>query len=537
MTFALLKIRLESLKQSMFGRMNKKNKKLGKLAKLLIALLVIYVVGALGLSLTFTFSQLAASFLPLGLGWLYFAMVGLLTSCLSLVSTIFMSNSQIFEAKDNDLLLSMPIKPGVILASRVLVIVLINFAYTFVISLCAQGVFVAKSLSDGTFRVSQIFVTLGAVVLIALFATALGCACGWLIGLVLSKTSAKNIVVTVMSFAFLFVYMYVFINLQGNMMALIERGEEFARAIRDSLPPFYHFGVACYSASPRSLGILALWSLTPFAAVCALLRLSFMRIVTSKRGERQRKYRAKPLKSSSAVSALRRKELARFFTTPMYMLNCGLGSVMMIMFAVALTVKGESLLNMLLGIPSMGEMLPGIIIAVMCFFALMNTTSSVVISLEGKSFPLLKSLPVGTRSVFLAKSSVNLIIGLPAIAVCAVLCRVAVTMNTLQTVMLFVLPCMAQVLSTVWGLAANLWFPRFDWVNETMLVKQSGSALISVFGGMGIMALPVIVYALLLRGSVSLDAFLVICAGFFAALCSAVIIYLSTSGRKLYESL
>jgi ABC-2 type transport system permease protein len=53
------------------------------------------------------------------------------------IGSIFAAKAQLYEAKDNELLLSMPIPPSAILASRMLTLLLINLAFDLMIAVPA----------------------------------------------------------------------------------------------------------------------------------------------------------------------------------------------------------------------------------------------------------------------------------------------------------------------------------------------------------------------------------------------------------------
>mgnify|MGYP007101871786 CR=1 FL=1 len=71
------------------------------------------------------FDVLAGPFAAFGLGSLYFAFAALLSFALMFVGGVFMAKFQLFEARDNELLLSLPIRPLDILLSRLFLLWLI----------------------------------------------------------------------------------------------------------------------------------------------------------------------------------------------------------------------------------------------------------------------------------------------------------------------------------------------------------------------------------------------------------------------------
>ena len=124
MTKALLRVRFRALFHSML-RQSRQKRRHGTGMTVLFILLFAYV----GWSSAACSPSCSVSWPPAyhtaGLDWLYFA-TGLYGSGLSVFGSVFATQSQIYDAKDNGLLLSMPIPPRTILLSRVLPLVVLN---------------------------------------------------------------------------------------------------------------------------------------------------------------------------------------------------------------------------------------------------------------------------------------------------------------------------------------------------------------------------------------------------------------------------
>jgi len=113
---ALLKKQLLEFFSGMFrsGKNNKNSKKGAKAG--FIALIVLFVF-----SMSVMFTSMAYLLVPVTeteYSWVYFAVFGILASMLGIFGSVFMTYNTIYEAKDNDLLLSMPIPSGLILFVR-----------------------------------------------------------------------------------------------------------------------------------------------------------------------------------------------------------------------------------------------------------------------------------------------------------------------------------------------------------------------------------------------------------------------------------
>ena len=81
------------------------------------------------------------------MGWLYFALMGLLAVFLGAFGSVFNTYASLYLAKDNDLLLSMPIPVRtMLLASRLLGVYLMGLLYSGVVILPAVIVYWVSGL-------------------------------------------------------------------------------------------------------------------------------------------------------------------------------------------------------------------------------------------------------------------------------------------------------------------------------------------------------------------------------------------------------
>ena len=126
MILTLIKLNLRALLAGLYRRFNRK-KKIKPIVVVLVGLLVVYIVAALGLMFGGMFYVLCAPMFDYGLGWFYFAIAGILVFILCFIGSVFMVQTQIFAARDNELLLSMPIKPLAILSGRLFALLLVEY--------------------------------------------------------------------------------------------------------------------------------------------------------------------------------------------------------------------------------------------------------------------------------------------------------------------------------------------------------------------------------------------------------------------------
>ena len=106
----------------------------------------------------------------------------------------------------------------------------------------------------------------------------------------------------------------------------------------------------------------------------------------------------------------------------------------------------------------------------------------------------------------------------------------------LTLVLLFALPLAYALFSALLGLFENLRHPNFNWVNETQAVKSGASVMITMFVGMGMAALPVLVYALL-GDYLSMEAVGFGMLGLLLVLCALLYLWLRKKGTRIFDAL
>lgn len=511
----LIKVRLKGLMDSLFNR-RRGRKNAGVGMKLLFGFLAVYLVAAFGLIFGMMFDSMYEPFNAIGMGWLYYSLAVVMASMLCFVGSVFFTQSMIFEAKDNELLLSMPIRPSVILGSRMLVLLLFNYLYSLLI-MGACGIvrcFVAPVTAAGVIRYVLIYL------LLPLLPTTLSCIVGWLIALIISRLQNKNIFSLVLSLVFMGAYFAFCFNMQNYIERMIANGAAIGAAIQKALPPFYAAGLAMQNGDWGQLAIFALWCILPFALIYLLLSRSFIRIATARHGSKKVKYQAKAMHVSSVRWAMTRKELLRLGNSSAYMLNGCLGAILAVAVAALTAVQGQKILqglaNMYAGGADISNMVMPMACIIECLTLSMTIISAPSISLEGKNLWLLQSAPVRAADVLLSKAFMHMIVVIPASLIASLLFVIALPMSAADIALMFILPLLLSVCMALLGLVVNLRWARFDYTNETAVIKQSASSTITMFSGMGIVLLPVLLYALLLKRYLPVRTMLVICAAALA---------------------
>ena len=174
---ALLKKQLSEIFRGYFYD-SKKNKARSKGAVIAyFTLFVVLMVGVLGGMFAFLAFALCAPLTQAGAGWLYFTILGLLAVFLGVCGSVFNTYAGLYLAKDNDLLLSMPIPVKVIMLARLLGVYLMGLLYSGVVMVPALIVYFAVA----PFRPAALFGAIWLSFLISVFVLTLSVALGYVV--------------------------------------------------------------------------------------------------------------------------------------------------------------------------------------------------------------------------------------------------------------------------------------------------------------------------------------------------------------------
>ena len=313
--------------------------------------------------------------------------------------------------------------------------------------------------------------------------------------------------------------------------------DEVGAAVRGGAYPLYLIG---RMGQGDWLAIALVLAVT--AALCwltyLLLSRTFLAIATAKTGEAKRAYKEEKTAARSVPQALLAKELGRFTSSPNYMLNCGLGTVMLPLLGVFLLIKSGDVMPMAaeaLGERS-SELLAVLLCAALCLVGSMNDMTSSSVSLEGKCLWQAQSLPVKPWQVLRAKLLVQVVITSVPMLLASVCATLTVRPGLLAAVLLVVMPQVFVWLSAAFGLTMDLKRPNLTWTNEITVIKQRLTVLLAMLGGWVYAVALGLLYMMVLSGW---DAgwYLLACTALTAALTALLLRWLRTRGAALFAAL
>lgn len=510
----------------------KKNQKRSKASIIgLFAMYVLLIGGMLGGIFTYLALSLCRPLTDAGVSWLYFLLITMISIALGVFGSVFNTFASLYLAKDNDLLLSMPIPVRAIMVSRLLGVYLMGFIYAGIVIIPAVIVYLVTVSAAPLAIVGSILLT----VCITLFVLVLSCLLGWVIAKISVKLRHKSIVTVFASLIFIGLYYFVYFRAQAMIGELIANAAVVGAKIRGAAYPLYAIG-KMGTGDPLAMVCVTVVTVLLVVLTTCLIAHSFIRLATTPQNNEKRVYVAGREKVHSANMALFLRELCRFTSSAHYMLNCGLGIVVIPLCAVLLLWKGDMLAEILQSIFGTAAVTAVLAVGGAFTLATMNGITAPSISLEGKNLWIAQSLPVTSWQILRAKLWLHIVMtGVPLLlySICA---AIGLHLTILQTVLLFVAANAYVFAAAALGLALNLKHPSLAWSNEIIPIKQSMPVFVCIFGGWIYAAVSMCVY-FLLPGPVNAMLYLVLVTAVTIAAAVALWIWLYRRGTKIYKTL
>ncbi|MNC19997.1 hypothetical protein D3C75_679390 [compost metagenome] len=476
--------------------------------------------------------MMALAFEQMGRMDLLLAIMMAVTSLVGFFTTVYKASGVLFSYKDYDLVMSLPIKTSHVVASRILQLYVLNLFFTVMVMLPA-GVVYAIKVNPGVLYYLFFLMTLLFIPLLPIIAaTIIGSFISW----VSSRFKASRMISLVLTFAVIIALMVGSFGMNGNEQVLADMGAGLADMIFKLYPLTAMYVDAVCSYRISSLLLFIALSVLSFMIFATVLGTRYKAIHTGlMTSHASSKYIMKPLAVSSPFRALYKKELLRYFSSSIYVLNTSLGMILLLVMSIALLFVSSEKLGELADIPQLSHYLSTLAPILVSLFVTLSCTTSSSISLEGNHLWILKSSPVSKQSILLSKVAVNLTITLPVLVVSCLLLMISLRTGWMESLLLLVIPVIYACYSAMMGVIVNLKLPKLEWTSEVTVIKQSAAVIVSMFIGIISLLFPFGIFLLLthVNGNLVLSG-----AGMLMiAVCIMMFRYIQTKGERLFQTL
>ncbi len=390
--------------------------------------------------------------------------------------SIYDTKSNLFNAKDNDLLLSLPIKTSSILASRLLRMIIWNLLLSLVMLVPAVYVYVTSTTVTFNFFIN-IFV---AFVLLPVIPTIIASIIGYFIAYLTSKVNFKNGIEIFLSFAIVGFIYYLMANGQNLLKLFINNQEMMMNVLKWAFYPIYliyqTFTTNNYTDLLGYVGI----NIAVLLLFIVLLNKNYKKIINKLQENKVKtNYVMKDMSVSSPTKALFIKEVKRYFSSPIYVFNTSSGILILFVISIATIFYNTNQILTVLAISAENASMFELMIVLILFASFLSSTTSAAISLEGKSYWILKSLPIKEMKILDSKILLNLILVLPITIISIIILKFTLALEIGQVLLLILIAIISSLVASHLGLLVNLKFPKMDAISDVVIVKRSASVMIS----------------------------------------------------------
>lgn len=466
--------------------------------------------------------------------WLYYVLMGTVAILLGTFGSVFNTYSTLYLSKDNELLLSMPIPPSKILFTRMTLVYGLSLLYSGCVWIPAC---ICGWILSGVTAVMVVYQIL-LIFLIALFVSVVTCILGWLVALVATRVKNKSFAVMAASLVFFGGYYYVCFHMVDLIQKLLMNVEALGEGIRVWANVLYQLGQAA-AGSTSSMLIFTGVTLGLFGLCYSILSRTFLRIAIKSQGSAKRTGKVS-VKTSGLSAALLKRELRRFISSPTYMLNSGLGLVLLPLLVVYALIRRDAMQNIIdvvvSTVPFASAVLPMVIVILVGFLVGMNAISTPSVSLEGKTLWILHTLPVSGRQVLRAKLELHVLLNLVPMLLAVVVLGWCMGLQAATIALCCLLFVMLNWFFGAFGLVMGVLRPNLQWTNETMVIKQSLNVFIAVILAF-LVPLAVAFGCYLTRNILGTDGYFAAAAALFGVISIALTRWLDTAGAKRFEML
>ena len=464
---------------------------------------------------------------------------GVITSLLTIFEGIYKSSSLLFNCKDDNLLLSLPIRKSTVLFIRLAKLYLFELLYNSLFLTPAMLVYARYANVHATYYI----VCIVSLFLLPIVPIVISCIIGEITSFTSSKFKFKNIVQIIVTTIFILIIMYGSFNIQKLMTELANKGDTFNQIVNKIYYPVGQFINLVLDFNVVDLLIYIGIHLVLFIACVFGLSKTYYKInsrvkVVKTTSSNNKGYE---IKKNGVVNALIKKDLNRFINSPVFVINAGFGLVLFLVGSIAMSFKFDGICNMMIsqGMPinveALKQNIPVIIFGFVCLSSLLTSITSSMISLEGKSFYILKSVPIKPTTIINSKVLTAVLIMMPFIIVGDIVLFINFHIELLQMVLILLASIVMPLISETIGIIVNIKYPKMNAENDTEIVKQSMSSMVAVFIGMISIGLIIAALYKLVKLEIETSIIMISLLIVFCIIYIGLLLYLKNKGTKEFN--
>lgn len=457
----------------------------------------------------------------------------------TLVEGIYKASGLLFNSKDDDLLLSLPIKKSTVLFVRIFKFYVFELLFNCLIMIPAIMVYIRYVKVDISFYIASFFVLL----LLPIIPIVISCILGTIISKISSRFKFKNLVQIITTTILLLVILYISFNMQGLVNNFGEKANVINKFITKVYYPCDAYVKMAINFKWNDLFLFILINTSVCVISILILSKFYFKINSKTKGvNNTTNKKSYIIKTNKPIISLIRKELKKFTSSPVFITNTGFGLVLFIIGIIYITFNFNKLATLIsfdgkLSLDEIKGYISIILYGFICFTSWMTSITSSMISLEGKSFNILKSLPIKPMTIILSKVLMAILIIVPIILVGDIVIFINFNFNIWEILMIMIGSLLLPLIAEMFGILINLKYPKMNAENDTEVVKQSTSTMIATFGGMGIAGFSMFIIIYLVKIGLSNEIILLIVNTIYTIVFIILFIYMKKKSVKLFNDI
>lgn len=465
-----------------------------------------------------------------------------MTAIIIVTEGVYKAGDLLFKPRDNDSLLAMPIQKSTIVAARIIKFYTFELLYCFIFLLPAAIAY-AINVPVGA---SYYLMAAAMLILIPVIPIAVSCVVGLITVAVSARFRRKTALQVIISFIMLFIFAVIILAV--NTMSDFD-GRSMA-AVGEKAGAFYYpaalFAKFATSFDIRQFLLFVAINLIIMTVTVFLISRFYFQIITRlstiKRAENlNTKY---SFEKHSQTFAIVRKEINRYFNTPVLLMNTAIGLVLYAVAVGALCIKFDDIVASMMSsveefpltIDEIRAFLPSVAFALVAFASLMTFITATMISLEGRAFNMLKSMPISGKKVVMSKVLTAMLLIVPVTAIGSVVMFFRFQFGLLDGLLVLIAVVATPLVTELIGILIDLKYARFDAESDAVVVKQSAGVMVATFLGLGMVFVTISLASVVVflvgqtAGLAMMDAIFVIVAAF-------LYFVIATRGEEKYRRL
>lgn len=436
-------------------------------------------------------NSLAEDLAESGAEYVVLVIFTIFTTMLTVMEGIYKSGSLLFKCRDNDLLMAMPIKR----TSIVLVRIFKFYVFEIMYNALFMGPAILAYALNAEIQPSFLLVAVLLLLLLPMIPVAVSCFIGALTAKIATRFRRNVLLQVILSFVFMILIIglgfFLFSTPSDGHTSLIELSENITRYYYPAdavmrLATDFHF---------LELLLFVVINVGVFGVTVLIIAKFYFKIITKiNEGGRRRSTNNLDyhFKKHNPIVALIKKELTRYFSTPTLILNTALGLVLFLLAVGAICLKFDDVAATLTGgeepmltLQQIRDYIPGILFVMVAFTSLMTYITATAFSLEGKTFNILKTLPVDGRKVIMAKVLTAVLLTSPALVVGCLVMYVRFQFGLVELLLILAATVVLPLVTEIIGIFIDFKYARFNAENDAETVKQSPGVMVMSFLGLG----------------------------------------------------